>query len=1328
MNSTTPTTDRQLIANRKTIPATHRSLPPLAWIAVVTLALLISPPARAWWDTQIKAQTPVPLVQEFPAAKCQGATALQEDAQADGGQGGKVVYLKPGSELTFQKDLKRGFYSVWIIARADEKEFHRPAQISRKIPLTGGEVELADPCQTVIATLTLKRPDGQIQKWAMPIVFDTQYAVVSKLYFPLHSAGPCELSVGFDGRSETGLLVDRLELRDVLGNCARQAAKTQRTLKTDAELAALREPIAAAAAAKKAAAKNPKPPVVPSPEQQRAATEALWNTIPALNIMNADPTFKGWATAEYKLFGAAGLYEKTGAKDQGWQAAILLCAYAEKFPGLDHAFQASEPTSNFGTRKLSWGSQDGKILYSGWAGSAIQKIATTYDQLFDFIKDNQELADYISTKIPWVKKPQDVIELLDSNLLQHGVDCLNRRVIRDDVAAALLPLVQGANEVSRQMLAGGLFSKTHFDMTDAGGLEDQAFSAFNRGGVHYIGSMGYVSDALTDILEYLNKYHQLGGDPRFDLSDPERYPNLKEARLTKQGLYAAGGFPIIVGDSMDLRRNRAKQDPAFGAIPEFPSRVVEGFGEVVLEDGQGLTNPLLKRAVAIHTGIGRGHSHQDTLNFELFAHGCRLAPDLGGRHEGALSAQPNMRNSCMHNLVEVDQKNFENDATGSTTSGSGWTTSFSPQPGVQYTANSGRATSHPTVQLYQRSTAMIDGDVTETNADVYLFDVFRVQGGKVHTYCFHGAPDFWADASGTSVVSKLKTNFKLKPAGPAAQEYMHRRPADSLQEAEAPAILEASWPLGQSYQKQYQESFYQADQPVGVTLTLFGHAGELVMVGGATSKAYPVDMPYLHVQGRQENEGRASVYPALYEAHAGAPFLSDKRLLTMKPASPDAKAGVAVAVKVGTNRRDVLYSSLQPDQPVEIEDGTQVAGEFGFVSEDAAGLRMLHLVGGTKLTRGDIGVTCDRAAYSARIETVDYLHRSLTLSAEFPARLLDRQLGLFGNDRHWAEFQLDKVADRNASVVYTPKYYQSKIEFVDEAKSQVTTELEPAVYGCDPQFCNGTTVSNDRGDKFWKVTFNPSERWMYLGWPGCRLSYPTAVTEADLKDAQGDSQWTLKLFGNGSKEKAEEKARTAQAEKLAPTNNPVTGAVPAPTKPAATPQPGLESRDQVILDLQITRVDPENHLIYFKMPDNPDYQTGGWQFANRILQNAAGTKKWLASYPGTVNTWTLEGSVKPTKKDLNPDGTGHLNAYHFGPADTLTVKTFVYLKRLEKGLYQLKANVPCQVTLPDAGSCEISGDGQEYHSLPAHKLAKGLTIPFTAQDLGTGTVWIRTHL
>ena len=62
---------------------------------------------------------------------------------------------------------------------------------------------------------------------------------------------------------------------------------------------------------------------------------------------------------------------------------------------------------------------------------------------------------------------------------------------RSDIAAAYLPLVQGVNDVSEKMLTGdgGLFDKVHTGMANAGGIDDQAFSAYSRGGVRYIGEV-----------------------------------------------------------------------------------------------------------------------------------------------------------------------------------------------------------------------------------------------------------------------------------------------------------------------------------------------------------------------------------------------------------------------------------------------------------------------------------------------------------------------------------------------------------------------------------------------------------------------------------------------------------------------------------------------------------------------------------------------------------------------------------------------------------------------------------------------------------------------
>lgn len=1248
-------------------------------VAAVGMICLLAGVASAWWDTQVRAQKSEPLLNEWQAAELEGAADVRPDEQANGGRGGDVVYLSPGDSLSFGTDLEPSVYSVWIIARALEDDFQIPENVAQEVELPGGAVTFNYPRRPVIVSLSLKSNGEEIESWIMPVTYRTQYAVVTKMYFPLHEAGDYELSVGVKDDSEIGLLVDRLEVRDVLGNCARVAAKDRRMLTSDEDIVRIREEFQERTGA------NPPRwlPTMPLPiDERKARNDELWETAPAQNLMTADPQFRQWnnvigreGLGQAGFLGHADSYEATANKDLAMDGAVLLAAFAEKYPGLDHYYTE---IGNYGNISAAvphrWGSRMGKTVYSGWEGPRLVLYATAYDKLFDFISESQELADYLHTRIPWIETPEDVVKFIDTNLLQHGMDALNRRIIRNDRAAAFVPLVQGINEVSYNMLADGLFSKVHYNMADAGGLDDQAFTSFNRGGVHYIGSMGYVGPALSDIADLLEEYVAAGGDPRFDLSDPERYPNMPEAERTKNMLYAAGGFPIIVGDSMDLRRRRVPD------IPEFPSRVVEGFGEVVLEDGQEQDNPLIKRAVAIFTGIGRGHSHQDTLNIEVFAHGTRLAPDLGGRHEGPNRASPNMRINRMHNLVEIDERNFHNTFPGSTTSATGWNTAFAPNPGVQYMANSGRATSHPHVSLYHRSTAMIDGEITEEGGDMYLFDVFRIVGGTVHTYCFHGAYS-----------ETFESNAELNPAtSELANRYMAGRPVESRVEGSAPDPLIVTWPLREELQRSHQAEAFQPDKPVGMTLALFGVEGEHVMVGSAESQAYPVDMPYLHVRREQAEEGLVSVYPAIYEAHAGGRFITGQRRLAVAPDADDAEAGVALEVTLGNNRRDTLFSSLKPDTLHNLEDGTSVAGEFGLISTDDDGIRMMNLVGGTQLMRDGIGVRVDAPEYRATIEDVDYLNHAMTLSADMPGRLLEGLVAKIGNERHWAEFQLKSVDGRDVVVEKTPRYYQSKIGYVDEENRIVATELEPPVYGADSRHADGTTVTNNAHDRFWKVDLEPRERWMYLGWPGTELSYPSIMTWEDIPDADGDGRRTVRLLSRDERER--------------------------------------EERGDVILELEVTRVDPEENLFYFRMPEDPDYQQGGWQYANRILENEDGSKRWWGSYPGTSYAWTLEGDDAIAEEmfaDTTGEGARKLYAYHFGPDDSFILKTFVNVSRVDTDLYKVRANAPCSITLPIAADARISEDGENFRAVAARRVGDATEISLSNDDLGDGEIWLR---
>jgi hypothetical protein len=1182
------------------------------FVAVTLIVLATAASASAWWDTWVRAQKSEPLVKALDAVATQGVKKAVDDKQANGGTGGKVAFVAPGESLAFEMDLKHSAYSVWLIARADDKDYVlAEAATDTKFELPGGPATIKTPRPPEYATLNVKSADGNERSWYMPIAYRDDYRIVSKLYFPLNVDGKCRISVGLDTRSKIGLLVNRIEVRDVLGECVRKALKTQRTLGAASAAGAVnRAKVYSIGRGNRMQYRLP--PQELAGEERIKRSDETWAWVPDINMVNADPRFEQW----HNVIGRdskglhvdlADIYENTSDPDAGMDAAVLLCAIAEKYPGLDHYFlDAGQYSQLASAAPLTWTQQDGKTVYSGWAGGDLSRLATSYDRLFDFIKGNQALADYVHTRIPWVKTPQDVVELLDTGILQNGIDCVNREIIRDSGARSRCLRALGV-DLGKDMPAAPIFAAARALVEDP---SDNRLSDRSRGDVSYIGSALYTG----------------WGQPR-------------------GYLHLAGGFPLEIGDGGDLTRPRE-------GGPEYPSRVYEGFGEAIMEAGQDQANPLLKRGFAIFTGIGRGHSHQDTLNIEIFAHGCRLAPDLGGRHEGTYRSSPNMRTNKMHNLVWVDNKEFANTFPGSTTSGTGRTESFSPQPGCQYTSNFARATSHRNVDLYQRSTAMIDGEVTGDKADMYIFDVFRVRGGKDHVYCFHGAYSQDVEANVPLAPAKEDEVSKWVLAG-----RMDKNPRETA--SADPLVM--TWPLRPNMQQRYQG----AGAPVGLALTLFGHGGDHVYVGDAASQAYPVDMPYLQLYSTGA-EGRSSVYPAILEPYSGERFITEATALKVEPAANDAERGVALKVVTKQGRTDTLYSSLKPTEPRTVEGGVKVCGEFGFISEDANGLASAHLVGGTELTKGDISIRCDKPAYTVGIEKVDYDNRDLALSADLPAGILDKAVALIGNPEHQEAWNLESASGRKAKVQKRISYYQSVVETVDAKNGLVATEREPDVYGPDTAYTKGTRLGNENGSKVWKAVYAPQERWMYLGWPNTDLSYPRTVRMEDVPDADGDGKHTLKLMGG---------------------SNDMTRILEMGTGKEDEP------KTKVILTLEVTRCDPDNFTFYFKMPEDPEYQNGGWQFANRKLVNEDGSKTWWATYPGTVNAWKLEdraGLALDSFPDADGDGKRKVRAYLIGAGDTLSVKTFVHVMRNDDGGYEVRANAPCTVTLPGKAPVRIT--------------------------------------
>ncbi len=1183
---------------------------------ILVLALSASAiPASAWWDTWVRAQKSEPVVQSFNAVELSGADKTLDDAQAQGGRGGKVAYLAPGAALSFEMDLKPSTYSVWFIARADEETWTRTqsATDEEKVAV------MADPEHSiqvaglpVFSSLTVTKPDGSQENWLMPITYRDDYRVVSKLYFPWHFNGKCRITVGFGSDSKVGLLLDRIEVRDVLGDLVRRPIRA-----VDAETAAAPEMLDAETAGQIRLNRQltsrgyQLPPAELTQDERTARSDGIWEWMPDLNITYAHPRYRDLHACIGRdwpglLVTLTDLYEQTGNPQVGMDAAVLLCAMAEKYPGLDHYYKETGQHSNLQRGSLSWGNRRGKSVYSGWAGGDLIRLANSAERLYSFMLRNRELAEYVQDRIAWVKTPADLIELIDTNILQHGIDAVNRDIIRSEGARARCLEVLGV-ELGVEMPDAPVF-RTALLLTED--PSDKNLSYNSRGDVHYIGSTMYVGNGR-----------------------PSGY------------LGIAGGFPTLIGDAGDLRWGRRIEEV-------YPSRVYEGFGAVLIEDGQDSDNPLVKRGFSIFRGLGRGHAHHDSLKIEIFAHGCRLAPGLGGRHEGRQRSSPNMRLNRMQNMVWIDNREFRNIVPGSTTSGTGWTESFSPCPGVQYTANRARATSHRDVSLYQRSTAMIDGEISDDRADFYVFDVFRVQGGKDHVYCFHGAYG-----------ETVESNVELKPAveNEISKWVLGGRWDKNPLEAPSADPLVMHWPLREGLQKSYQGDHHTADEAVGLTLTLFGRGSDHVYVGGAASESYPVEMPYLHVHSTGE-EGRSSVYPAIMEPIRGKSAIEKSRALEVTPTTEDADRGVAVEVVTTAGHTDTLYSSRKPETMHSTDNGLTAAAEFAFVSEDAAGLRMAHLVGGTELVKDGLVIRTERDAYRSVIDAVNYDERELVLRDAFPEKILDAEVALISTPYNQDTWNLESVAGNRMTVQKRIEYYQSVVEDVAGEIGMVSTTREPDIYGTDTEAMIGTVIANEAG-RTWRATFKPVERWMYLGWPNTDLSFPRVVNLEDVPDVNGDGRRTLKLMGLGNE---------------------------------------AEPRDKVMLELEVTRVDPENFTFYFKMPQDENYQIGGWQYANRWLVNEDGSKRWLATFPGVVNSWMLDGAEDLTLDDfpdIAGDGRRKLRAYHFGAGDTVEVKTYVHVMRTDEG-YEIRANVPCTVKVP----------GLREVTLSSKDLADGLVL------------------
>ena len=163
----------------------------------------------------------------------------------------------------------------------------------------------------------------------------------------------------------------------------------------------------------------------------------------------------------------------------------------------------------------------------------------------------------------------------------------------------------------------------------------------------------------------------------------------------------------------------------------------------ILEAGVEHDDHRFRRAAYVRVGYGIGHEHQDSLDLQVAAHGLPMTID-GGQRRGYTI--PTDSAGFVHNTVLVDSAEAYRHS---------WIRALADHAGARYLEAAAAPPSG--VQLFRRQVALVDVDEGQgsqrlsvaqqmldaelpkdvTTANSYVFDVFRVGGGRQLTYGFH---------------------------------------------------------------------------------------------------------------------------------------------------------------------------------------------------------------------------------------------------------------------------------------------------------------------------------------------------------------------------------------------------------------------------------------------------------------------------------------------------------------------------------------------------------------------------------------------------------------
>jgi len=381
---------------------------------------------------------------------------------------------------------------------------------------------------------------------------------------------------------------------------------------------------------------------------------------------------------------------------------------------------------------------------------------------------------------------------------------------------------------------------------------------------------------------------------------------------------------------------------------ETVSTLLAGFGQASL--GRGAGNDQLQ--AQLHFSGGYGHDHADSLNLALFAKGAEMLSDVGYTHT---KLRRWTISTVGHNTVVVDRR----DQT--TRDSDGDLLMFLPNAAGLSVCDARAPGAYPQLtEIYRRLLLL----VPVSQADAYLVDLFRVEGGTIHDWLLHGSAD-----------EKMTAECSLPLT---AGEGTLLEPGEEWVEplGESSSLL----PYGlirRVRQANTLDPFHVTFRRLGagVRVHLVAGSGTEVFLGespqvrpaeGDDRKVYDYWMPQL-VARRRGPAPLASVFAAVHEPFRPEPFLMKVAPVAFDPPHDDA---VALEVHHG-ELVDTIVSTLdEPPYPERrLPGGIRIRGRLAVLRQRAGRVVAGWLIDGSLLSRNEFSLTCETPRITGVIES-----------------------------------------------------------------------------------------------------------------------------------------------------------------------------------------------------------------------------------------------------------------------------------------------------------------------------------------------------------------------